>query len=307
MTLVQPCPYVLITPARNEEANIVRLIQSVIMQTILPKKWVIVSDGSTDRTDEIVKTYQTANPWIELLRMPKHKDRQFAAKVHCFNAGFDRVKNMEYDVIGNLDADVSLDSDYIEFLLDKFIQIPDLGVAGTPFVEDDGYSSISDSFEGGKHVAGGCQMFRKKSFDDIGGYKPNKDGGIDWIAVTSARMKGWRTQSFPEKVFYHHRSLGTGDSNKFKSNFNYGRKDYYLGNHPLWEAVRILYRLTKKPFLIGGLTILSGYLWALITRMERPISNELMKFHRKEEMRKLKAILSSAIQIKKINKYDLKY
>jgi glycosyltransferase involved in cell wall biosynthesis len=267
----------------------------------------IVSDGSTDRTDEIVKTYQTAHPWIELIRMPEHRDRQFAAKVHCFSAGFDRVKNMEYDVIVNLDADVSFDSDYFEFLLDKFIQIPDLGVAGTPFVEDDGYSSISDSFEGGKHVAGGCQMFRKKCFDDIDGYKPNKAGGIDWIAVTSARMRGWRTQSFAEKIFYHHRSLGTGDSNKTVSSFNYGRKDYYLGNHPLWEAIRILYRFTRKPYIIGGLVILSGYFWAAATRMDRPVSKELIRFHRGEEMRKLKAIASSLIRFKKIDKYGLKY
>jgi hypothetical protein len=174
-------------------------------------------------------------------------------------------------------------------------------------VEDDGYSSISDSFEGGKHVAGGCQMFRKKCFDDIDGYKPNTAGGIDWIAVTSARMRGWRTQSFAEKIFYHHRSLGTGDSNKTVSSFNYGRKDYYLGNHPLWEAIRILYRFTRKPYIIGGLVILSGYFWAAATRMDRPVSKELIRFHRGEEMRKLKAIASSLIRFKKIDKYGLKY
>jgi glycosyltransferase involved in cell wall biosynthesis len=298
--------YVLITPARNEEAHIEKTIQSVISQTVLPQKWVIVSDGSTDRTDEIVKQYLIGHRWIELIRMPERRDRSFAAKVSCFNAGYESVSGIEYDIIGCLDGDISFEKDYLEFLLEKFSQISELGVAGTPFVED-GYSSIADSFEGGKHVAGGCQLFRKKCFEEIGGYIPNKAGGIDWIAVTTARMKGWRTQSFPEKVFYHHRSLGTGESNKIKSNFNYGRKDYYLGNHPLWEIIRILYRITKRPFVVGGLITMCGYLWALITRMERPISTELMKFHRDEEMRKLKAIFHSVIRFKKINRYDLKY
>lgn len=299
--------YVLITPARNEEAHIEKTIESVVSQTLLPKKWIIVSDGSTDGTDGIVSKYTAGNTWIELIRMPDERDRSFAAKVSCFNAGYQKIRDIKYDIVGNLDADISFEEDYFKFLLNKFAQIRDLGVAGTPFVEDGGYSSISDSYEGAKHVAGGCQLFRKKCFEEIGGYIPNKDGGIDWIAVTTARMKGWRTQSFPEKVFYHHRSLGTGESNKIKSDFNYGRKDYYLGNHPLWEIIRIVYRSTKRPFLVGGLITLSGYLWALLTRVERPISKELMKFHRDEEMRKLKAIFRSVIRLKKVNRYDLRY
>jgi glycosyltransferase involved in cell wall biosynthesis len=304
---IKQISYVLITPAYNEEAFIDKTIQSVISQTVLPVKWVIVSDGSSDGTDEIVNKYKTENSWIEVIRLPEHRDRQFAAKVKAFNAGYEIVKDIHYEVIGNLDADISFEPDYFEFLMKKFKENPKLGVAGTPFIEDDRYSSISDSFEGGKHVAGGCQLFRKKCFEYIGGYIPNEAGGIDWIAVTTARMKGWETQSFPEKVFYHHRSLGTGNSKKIISNFNYGRKDYYLGNHPLWEAIRILYQCFKRPFLIGSLIILSGYLWAFLTRMKRPIPKELIAFHRDEEMRKLKAILNSLVRLKKINKYELKY
>src|SRR4030067_2967547 len=103
--------YVLITPARNEESFIENTIRSVISQTLLPQKWVIVSDGSTDRTDDIVKKYTRDHPWIELIRMPEHRDHHFDAKVHCFNAGYEKVKNIEYNVIGNLDADVSFEKD----------------------------------------------------------------------------------------------------------------------------------------------------------------------------------------------------
>src|SRR5262245_57646647 len=127
--------YVLITPARNEEAYSEKTTQSVISQEYLPKKWVIVSDGSTDRTDETVQKYIMRHSWIEFLRMPDRRERQFAAKVQCFNAGYERVKDMSYDIIGSLDADISFESDYFAFLLAKFLESPCLGVAGTPFME----------------------------------------------------------------------------------------------------------------------------------------------------------------------------
>jgi len=167
--------YVLITPARNE-AFIEKTIKSVISQTVLPKKWIIVSDGSTDRTDEFVKIYLEENVWIELLRMPEHRDRQFAAKVHCFNAGYEMVKDVKYDVIGNLDADISFEEDYFEFLLNKFGEIPQLGVAGTPFVEVEESGQVYNySFTNIEHVSGACQMFRRECFEAIGGYIPIKD------------------------------------------------------------------------------------------------------------------------------------
>src|SRR5579864_8080526 len=127
--------YVLITPARNEAALIEQTIQSVVSQTVLPRKWVIVSDGSTDGTDDIVKIYLGRHPWMELVRMPEHRDRHFAAKVSCFNAGYERVREEDFDVVGNLDADITFDSGYFEFLLGRFAADSTLGVAGTPFVE----------------------------------------------------------------------------------------------------------------------------------------------------------------------------
>lgn len=296
----------MITPAYNEEKYIEKTIQSVISQTLLPKKWVIVSDGSTDRTDEIIKKYLPGNQWIELLRMPEHKDRNFAAKVVCFNAGYEKIKNMEYDIIGNIDADISFESDLLEYLIDKFREMPELGVAGTYFVEDN-YSSLTDSFEGKRHVSGQCQLFRKKCFKDIGGYVPHKSGGIDWIAVTTARMKGWKTQSFQDKYYFHHRHLGTGGSSPLGSLFKYGMKDYYLGGHPLWEVFRIVYRLIKKPYIVGGMALMFGYLWALINGMNRPVSNELMKFHRWEQMKKLKIIFYNIIRHGKIEKYNIDF
>jgi len=296
--------YVLITPARNEEQLIEGTIQSVIAQTHLPLKWVIVNDGSTDGTAAIVKKYLQNHPWIEMVELPEHRDRSFAGKVYAFNAGYERLKEEKFDVVGNLDADVSFDPDYCEFLMNKFELDPELGVAGSTFCEE-GYSSATDSFEGSKHVAGGCQLFRRRCFEAIGGYVPNKAGGIDWIAVTTARMLGWKTESFREKSFFHHRHLGTAERSIVASLFSYGEKDYYLGGHPVWELFRVGYRLMKRPYVVGGFALGLGYCWAFLCRTPRPVSPQLMKFHRREQMVKLKAILTSLVTFKQIDTFTV--
>jgi biofilm PGA synthesis N-glycosyltransferase PgaC len=297
--------YVLITPARNEEEFIEKTLESVTRQTYLPLKWVIVNDGSTDGTASRVDPYLSKHSWIELVNLPVRRERNFAAKVHAFNAGQERVKNLRCEIIGNLDSDVSLDPDHFEFLLNRFKEDPRLGVAGTVFREERGYNSETDSLEGQLHVSGQCQLFRRQCFVDVGGYFANKAGGIDWIAVTTARMKGWKTRSFREKSFFHHRHLGTAERSAFAAAFSYGEKDYYLGGHPLWELFRVTYRMLKPPYIVEGLALGLGYGWAAVRRAKRPISKELMAFHRREQMRKLRAILKSAITFKRIDKFKL--
>ena len=282
--------YVLITPARNEAAYIEKTIQSVISQTMPPKRWIIVSDGSTDGTDEIVKRYTENRDWLELISLPERKERNFAAKVLAFNKGFERVKDLSFEVIGNLDADVSFDEDYFAYLIPQFEKNPKLGVAGTHYIEGD-FHSFNDSYINVNHVNGQCQLFRRSCYEDIGGYVPIKGGGIDWVAVTTARMKGWDTYSFGDKVFYHHRKMGTAGSNEIMSRFHYGKKDYFLGGDPLWQFFRSTFQLFKKPYLIGGLALLSGYFWCWITSHERPVSKELMTFHRKEQRERLRKLL----------------
>ena len=291
--------YVLITPARNEAAFIEKTLGSMIAQTAPPLRWVIVDDGSTDKTAEIVERYTARYPWIELVRRPQHIHRSFAGKVHAFNAGLERVQVLDFEVIGNLDADLSFDPDYLEFSIRKFSEDPKLGVAGTPFTEDGGYDSAKDSFEGENHVAGGCQLFRRQCFKDIGGYIPNHAGGIDWIAVTTARMKRWKTRSFLEKRFYHYRTLGTAEKSSWAASFSYGEKDYYLGGSPLWQLFRVAYRTTKSP--LEGVALLAGYSCAAIRRMKRAVTPELMHFHRREQMKKLRTIFRTLLSFKKVD------
>ncbi len=292
--------YVLVTPARNESAFIERTLASMVSQTRLPERWVIVDDGSTDATAKIVQKYAEDHEWIQLVQRPERQDRSFAGKVHAFNAGLDRVTFLPFDVIGNLDADISFDPEYLEFLIRKFSEDPKLGVAGTPFTED-GYDSARDSFEGQNHVAGGCQLFRRRCFEEVGGYVPNPAGGVDWIAVTTARMKGWKTKSFPEKRFHHYRTLGTAGRSRAAASFSYGEKDYYLGGSPLWQLFRVVYRATKEP--IDGAALLAGYSWGAARRMKRPVSRELMRFHRREQTKRLRTIFSALLRFRKIDNF----
>jgi glycosyltransferase involved in cell wall biosynthesis len=267
---------------------------------------VIVNDGSTDATSSIVHPYLADHQWIELVDLPVRKERNFAAKVYAFNAGQEKVKDVDYQIIGNLDADVSLDEDHFEFLLNEFEKNPRLGVAGTVFEEHGGYSSETDSFEGRNHVSGQCQIFRRSCFEEIGGYRANKAGGIDWMAVTTARMMGWTTRSFREKSFFHHRTMGTAERGRLASSFSYGEKDYYLGGHPIWQLFRVAYRMTKRPYLLDGIALGSGYLWALLRQTKRPVSDELMRFHRKEQMQKLKTIIKSLVTFRHIDSFEVK-
>ncbi len=287
--------YVLITPARNEAAFIELTIRSVIAQAVLPVRWVIVSDGSTDGTDEIVNRYRVANPWIDLVRMPPRAERHFAAKVHAFNAGYEKMRDLQYDIIGNLDADISFDAEYFDFLLNKFIQDPELGVAGTPFRE--GNVQYDYRFSRKEHVSGACQLFTRKCFESIGGYVPLKAGAVDLVAVVSARMKGWRTETFIDKYCIHHRPMGTAKQHILKATFKSGYGDYPMGVHPVWQLFRSVYQMSRKPRVLGGIMLSAGYLWAMLTRAPKPVSAEFVHFRRREQMHWLAGYFKKALHL----------
>jgi glycosyltransferase involved in cell wall biosynthesis len=282
--------YVLITPARNEAKFIELTLKSMVSQTYRPLRWIIVSDGSTDGTDDIVRKYTASNSWIELLRMPERAERHFAGKVHAFSAGYAKAKELNPDVIGNLDADVSIEPDHFQFLLSKFGENPDLGVGGSPFRE--GPQQYDYRFSNIENVWGGCQLFRRECYEAIGGYTPVKGGGVDHIAVVSARMKGWKTRTFPEKVCIHHRVMNTAEQGALKAKFKLGAKDYSFGNHPVWELFRTLYQMTKPPAVLGGLALGAGYFWSMARRREVSVSSDLVAFTRHEQMLRLKSFVT---------------
>lgn len=283
--------YTLVTPARNEAQFIELTIRSVIAQTVVPAKWVIVSDGSTDGTDQIVKKYNVEYPWIELVQMPERRERHFGAKVEAFDAGYGRLKALRYSVVGNLDADITIgDTRYFEFLLRKFAENPRLGVCGTAYIEDgvkypSRFTSVEDVF-------GACQMFRRECFEAVGGYLRLESGGIDLIAFLRAREKGWQTRTFTEKVCIHHRKVGSAQhSDKYERLLQTGRKDYMLGSHPLWQLARCVYVAKSRPYVVGGALTLLGYLIAMLGGVERTMPEDLVKLRQEDQMRRLRYFL----------------
>jgi glycosyltransferase involved in cell wall biosynthesis len=282
--------YVAVSPARNEAAFIELTLKSMAAQTVKPLKWVIVSDGSTDGTDDLVRRYAAQHPWIELVRMPERRERHFAGKVHAFNAGFARVKDLSWDALVSMDADISFEPEYFAFLLGRLAADARLGIVGSPFKE--GASMYDYRFVSIEHVSGACQVFRRQCFEDIGGYVPSKRGGVDHIAVLTARMKGWKTRTFTEIVCLHHRRMGTAERSPFKAKFKTGTLDYALGAHPVWEVFRVPYQMTRKPYVLGALMLVSGYIWAAVTRIERPIGPDLVAFRRREQMQRLRKFLA---------------
>lgn len=269
-------------------------IASMVAQTIRPLKWVIVSDGSTDGTDDVVLKHAARHDWIELVRQSDRQDRHFAGKVAAFNAGYARVAGLEYDVIGNLDADVSFDEEYLAFLLSKFAENPGLGVTGTAYREgndvtyDFRYANIED-------VPGACQLFRRECFEAIGGYQPLKSGGIDTAAVFHARSLGWQTRTFTEKTCLHHRKAGTAERTGLSLALHMGRKDYLLGSHPLWEVLRSVHRMKDRPYVVGGFLMLAAYCWSMLRAVDRTLPAFLVEFRRREQMQRLSGIARRAL------------
>jgi poly-beta-1,6-N-acetyl-D-glucosamine synthase len=282
--------YVLITPARNEDAFIERTMRAVIEQTMRPSRWIIVSDGSVDRTDEIVNKFAAKHDWIELVHLPDRKKRDFAGKVHAFNAGLARLGNFQYSIIGNLDADITFEEDYMEFLLQQFAQNSQLGVAGTPFREashqyDYRFSSI-------EHVSGACQLFRRECFESIGGYVPLREGGVDLAAVVAARMKGWQTRTFLEKSCEHNKKTQTRSHATLVATFKSGYHDYLMGSDPAWQMLRSVYQMSKRPYLIGGSTLLMGFVWAALKRSNRIVPKEMVAYRQKEQQHRIGQLLA---------------
>jgi GT2 family glycosyltransferase len=290
--------YALVTAARDEAAHIGRTIRAVTVQTLPPCAWMIVSDGSTDGTDDVVRSWAHQHSWIRLLRLERATTaRSFAAKAHAVNAGFDSLASLDFELIGNLDADITVPPDYYEFLVRRFAEIPDLGVGGTPFV-DAGDPPSSHSYHSWfanlDHVSGACQLFRRSAFEDIGGYTPVTGGGIDWVAVTRARMRGWKTRTFVERLCTHHRPMGTADRTRLRARFRHGQEDYLVGTHPLWEAARGVVQMTRPPRLLGGLSVMLGYLSAWLSRTPSPVPKDLREFHRREQIRRLGSLVHHA-------------
>ena len=283
-------PYLLVTAARNEADHIGRTIRAVAAQTCLPARWVIVSDGSTDATDEIVSAAAKQLDFIELLRVDADADRNFGSKAAAINAGYKRIADEPHEWIGVLDADVSFDLDYYEEVLLRFRRNPQLGIAGGIMTDIVNGKAVRQMTDPEWSVSGPIQMFRRECFRQIGGYLPLR-GGIDAAAEVMARMNGWQVRAFPELEALHHRQTGKENHSRLGVFFHRGVEDFRLGYHPLFFTARSVLRVREAPYVIGSLMMLSGYLQAALSGAEKKVPADLIRFLRREQMERLRARL----------------
>jgi poly-beta-1,6-N-acetyl-D-glucosamine synthase len=279
------CAYVLMTAAYNEEAHIEETIQSVLSQTMRPERWVIVSDNSADRTDEIVQSYANRYDFIRFLRASKiagHSFHSFHSKVTALHKGASLLEGAAYDFIGNIDADLSIEPFYFEQLLNQFQQDPRLGLAGGFVYEDDGHGFSSHWSNSASDVGHAAQLVRRECYEALGGYAVLKYGGEDWYAQTCARMKGWRVKAIPDLKIFHRRRTGAGN-HPLKNAFRLGKMDYSFGSDPMFEVIKCLRRFREKPYVIASMIRLAGFAWPYLVREDRAVPEEFKAFLREQQ------------------------
>jgi glycosyltransferase involved in cell wall biosynthesis len=279
--------YVIVTAAKNEEEYIENTLRAVTSQTVRPSEWVIVDDDSHDGTADIAKAYAARNPWIVVIRRVAAADRNFASKARAFAMGYGLLRTSDFDCVGNLDADVSFAADYFERLLEFFRGDPALGIAGGRFRDFASDGKSHPSTNSPDSVRGPAQMFRRKCYEDIGGYQPLAKGGIDAAAEITARMKGWKVRTLPELEVLHLRPTGSALWSPLSAMLRNGIQDYSLGYHGLFEALRCGVQMGKRPFAVGGLARLFGYCWAWIRGDPLSLPAETVSYLRSEQRRKL--------------------
>ena len=281
--------YVLATAAYNEEALIEQTIQSIVAQTRVPAAWVIVSDGSSDRTDQIVQSYSDRYPFIELLRVERTEERNFGSKVHALHAGLRRLKKLSYHFIGNLDADLSFDATYFERLIDRFRREPRLGVAGGWIHEQDSGHFQARLFNSTESVPHGVHLLRRECYEAIGDYLPLRYGGEDTWANVTAQMNGWEVRAFPDLPVLHHRKTATAGG-LLRNRFKHGLMHCSLGYLPRYEVLSCLRRARQNPIAIGAMLQIAGFCYGYLRPESRLVSTQFVTFLRDEQRKRVRSV-----------------
>ena len=290
--------YVLITPAKNEGQFIRQVIESVVAQTRRPLRWIIVDDGSSDDTAKIVQEFVSRYRFILLVRLESNRKREFSSKAIAFNAGLEKVKDLRYSYIGNLDADITLNPDYFERVLEAFDQDPRLGITGgRVFTTVDGAFICRDNTI--DSVGGAVQLFRAECFAAVGGYKPLPYGGIDAAAEITARARGWVVRKTYQNVYEHRK---TGSAHKpLRGRLNEGFKFHSLGYSVLFYFSRCAFRMLEPPRILGSLLSLSSFIVAHVRKYPVCLDGEVVAYLQTEQNAKLSGMLRRFIP-KKLGK-----
>ncbi len=278
--------YVVVVPARNEEKHIERLLHALASQTMLPHKAVIVDDGSTDQTAELVLAFAKHHPWLELLRIDKKQARAIGAKVvMAFQQGYARVKT-EHEFLVKLDADLELPPNYFKRIAEHFSNNPKLGIAGGTILVKKNGSWVYENFSDKDHVKGAFKAYRKACYEDIGGLRPSI--GWDTADELLARYHGWEVLVDPELHVRHHRPLGT-ETGSLRTRFLIGKGMYRLRyGFPITLISAIKAGYLNRPYGLTGLAVLCGWLVALFQRDQPIVNKDEGKFIRQWRWKRMK-------------------
>jgi biofilm PGA synthesis N-glycosyltransferase PgaC len=274
----------LITPARDEAAHLERTIRAVMAQTRTPDLWLIVDDGSTDATPRILERFAAEAPFLRILRAPAQASRPgedrltIAAEARAFNAALDSVDASEFSHIGKLDADIELPPEYMEGLLERFAEEPELGVAGGTLLEQ-GARGWQPTKVPAYHVRGALKLYSRECFEAIGGIEERL--GWDTIDETYARMHGYTTRSLPQLAARHHRPVATRGGT-LRGRARHGQCAYILRYGAWWVTLRSLKVACSRPHGLSGLAFLYGYLRSALRRDDRVEDERYRRFVARE-------------------------
>jgi poly-beta-1,6-N-acetyl-D-glucosamine synthase len=279
-----PLKYVIISPVRDEQEHIQDLFASVASQTIRPVEWVIVNDGSTDNTGPILDRCAEQFPWIRVIHRANRGFRKpGAGVVQAFYDGYKALRGSNWDFIVKLDGDLSFAPDYFEQCLEHFRNDPNLGIGG-----GDIYHNIAGKMvleiNPRFHVRGATKIYRKACWEAIGGLW--SAAGWDTIDEVKANMLGWKTSSFADLHLHHHRFTGAADG-MLQNRVKHGMVCYVSGYHPLFVLASCLSRIVQKPYVIGSVAILYGFLKAYFTHPPRVEDPPYLAYIRGQQLRRL--------------------
>jgi glycosyltransferase involved in cell wall biosynthesis len=287
---------VVISPVKDEEKYVRNTLDSMVAQTIKPLRWIIVDDGSSDRTPEILKSYALAHGFISLVTCSRGDARQpGAAVVRAFSKGYEVARGLDYEVLVKLDCDLSFESDYFERLLAKMRSDPHLGIASGVYLEAHDGVAWREIEMPPYHAAGASKMIRRACFEQIGGFMPVR--GWDTVDEIRAMARGWRTQHFGELRMKHWKPEGMGIGS-LRTNFMHGEVYYLTGGSKRFFLLKVLHRLTQRPYLMGGVALTWGYLRTMFSKKASLVTSEESRCYRtllhRRVHRRIKQVFRSA-------------
>lgn len=276
--------YVVISPVRDEEAFLRFTIESMLAQTIRPAEWIIVNDGSSDATAAIIDEYAAQHSWIRAVHRGNRGFRKAGGGVvEAFNDGYRSLTTDDWQFVVKMDGDLTFEPDYFEKCLNNFHGDPRLGIGGGVicYIEN-GVKRIEFCPE--FHVRGATKIYRRECWDAIGGFWPAP--GWDTMDEVKANMLGWGTRSFPDLHLHHHRYTGTADG-IWAGMVKNGRANYVCGYHPLFMMVKCFLRLPKRPYFIGSVGLLYGFLSGYLKHIPQVNDVQTIGFLRRQQLGRL--------------------